>query len=82
MFEIVLTDKAVKDLQNIDKMSISRIGKKLKEYSKNPLVHSKPLIHFKIGSYRFRVGDYRIVFDLEDNKIIILRIGHRKDIYK
>ncbi len=31
-----------------------------------------------LGTYRFRVGDYRIVFDIEDTTIIILRVGHRK----
>ncbi|GAH22209.1 unnamed protein product [marine sediment metagenome] len=36
----------------------------------------------KLGSYRFRIGDHRVIFDLEDNKIIILRVGHRDKIYK
>ena len=30
----------------------------------------------------FRIGDHRVVFDLDDNNIVILRIGHRKNIYK
>jgi len=40
------------------------------------------LIHPKIGTYRFRMGDYRVIFDTEDENIVILRIGHRRSIYK
>jgi len=36
----------------------------------------------KIGTYRFKIGDYRVVFDLDDKTIVVLRIGHRKSIYK
>ncbi|WP_456486560.1 type II toxin-antitoxin system RelE family toxin [Candidatus Alkanophaga liquidiphilum] len=40
------------------------------------------MIHPKIGTYRFRIGDYRIIFDIDDDNMVILRIGHRKSIYK
>lgn len=36
----------------------------------------------QLGSYRFRIGDYRVIFDIENDKIIILRVGHRAKIYK
>ncbi len=36
----------------------------------------------KIGSYRFRVGDYRVIFDIDNGNIVVSRIGHRKSIYK
>jgi mRNA interferase RelE/StbE len=35
-----------------------------------------------LGAYRFRIGDYRVVFDLEGDEIVILRVGHRRDIYR
>ncbi|PIU83448.1 MAG: hypothetical protein COS68_03990 [Elusimicrobia bacterium CG06_land_8_20_14_3_00_38_11] len=35
-----------------------------------------------MGMYRFRVGDYRVIFDVDKNNIVILRIGHRKKIYR
>jgi mRNA interferase RelE/StbE len=40
------------------------------------------LISHKIGTYRFRIGDYRAIFDIDGENIVILRIGHRRDIYK
>jgi len=40
------------------------------------------LTESKLGTYRFRIGDYRAIFDLEGNEIVVLRVGHRRDIYK
>ncbi len=44
--------------------------------------HAEKLTQSDLGSYRFRIGDYRVVFDLEGEEIVVLRVGHRKDIYK
>lgn len=62
-----------------------RIVAKLEFYlnQANPLVFAEVLTNSKIGKYRFRVGSYRIIFDLEaDNIIMILDVDHRKDIYR
>lgn len=48
----------------------------------NPLVYAEILTNPIIGTYRFRIGDYRIVFDLDENIIMIVDVGHRKDIYR
>ena len=36
----------------------------------------------RIGSYRFRIGNYRVIFDIKEDQIIILRVGHRGRIYR
>ena len=82
MYKILLTKRALKDLGKIDSDSKIRIGEKLNGLTNDPVGSSKKLSSAIIGTYRFRVGDYRIIFDIEDNKVIELRIGHRKDIYK
>ena len=46
-----------------------------------PLQFSEHLTNFDAGQYRFRIGDYRIIFDVEDDTIIVIAIGHRRDIY-
>ncbi len=81
-FKLVYTKKAADDLKKLDILTRKRIGKKLLSYIKNPLKHAIKLTDKKIGEYRFRIGDHRVIFDRERNKIVILRIGHRKDIYK
>ncbi len=82
MYKIVLTQRAVKDLENIDERMQNRIAVKLKEYAKEPHRYTRKLISPKIGTYRFRIGDYRVIFDIDHENIVILRIGHRKSIYK
>jgi len=50
--------------------------------SANPLRFAEPLKNTSLGQYRFRIGDYRVIFDVAQDKIVILTLGHRKDIYK
>ncbi|GAB5046404.1 type II toxin-antitoxin system RelE family toxin [Thermodesulfovibrio sp. TK110] len=82
MYEIIFTHRAIKDLEKLEKEVKNQIAIKLKEFSIDPFRNSRKLINPKIGSYRFKIGNYRVIFDIEDNHLIILRIGHRKDIYK
>lgn len=48
----------------------------------NPLRFAEHLNNFKLGEYRFRIGDYRVSFDVEKDTAKILKVGHRKDMYK
>lgn len=82
MYKVVFTQKALKDLENINEGIKNRIATKLKEYAKEPLRYARKLINPKIGTYRFRIGDYRVIFDIDDENIVILRVGHRRIIYK
>ncbi len=82
MFEILFTNRALKDLRNFDNNIKQRIIKKISKLSNEPIEKSRKLINKKIGQYRYRIGTYRVIFDIKDNNIIILRIGNRKEIYK
>ncbi len=70
-------------LQNIEKLEGSitkRIIKKVEELSENPF--SKDIKRLKgSNDFRLRVGDYRVIFSIEKETIIILKVGHRKNIY-
>ncbi|MEX0568056.1 MAG: type II toxin-antitoxin system RelE/ParE family toxin [Candidatus Njordarchaeota archaeon] len=81
-FQIILTKMAIKDLKNLPKTIQLRIISKLNEMKQNPFKNARKLIDPRIGNYRTRAGDYRIIFDVDDNRVVILRIGHRKHIYK
>ena len=80
-YPLVYTNRAIKDIQKLDAGIKARVGKTLLRYSENPFEYAKKLSDPKIGSYRFRIGDYRVIFDIEENNIVVLRIGHRKEIY-
>ena len=81
-YDLVYTQRAVKDIEGLDHKIKDRIGKTLLRYKVDPLRHAERLTDSSLGSYRFRVGDYRIVFDIEKDKIVVLRVGHRREIYR
>lgn len=80
-FKIVYTKTASKDIQKLDNVAKKKIKKKIENFSKRPLFYARKLIDPKIGKYRWRAGNYRIVFDLDKRTIVILRVGHRREIY-
>jgi len=82
MYDIILTNRAVTDIYKLDPSIKRRIGKKLRQYAADPYYYATKLNREELGSFRFRVGDYRIIFDVDGNNIIILRVGHRSEIYK
>lgn len=49
---------------------------------KNILKFAEPLTGSESGRWRFRIGDYRVIFKIIKDKIVILKIGHRKDVYR
>ncbi|WP_449402581.1 type II toxin-antitoxin system RelE family toxin [Exiguobacterium artemiae] len=50
----------------------------------DPRRHGKGLVSNRSGEWRYRIGDYRLIADIQDEKVVILilEIGHRRDIYK
>lgn len=72
----------MRDIERFDPKTKDRIGKTLLRYEKDPVRHAEKLTQSALGSYRFRIGDYRVVFDLEGEEIVVLRVGHRREIYK
>ncbi len=81
-YNLVYTQRAAKDIRKLEAGVKQRIGRTLLRYQQDPLKHAEKLTDFGLGAYRFRVGDYRVIFDIEDSDIVILRVGHRKEIYK
>lgn len=81
-YEFVYTRRAETDIQKLDYITKKRIGKTLLRYGEDPFKYAERLIDSRLGDYRFKIGDYRVIFDMEGEKIIVLRVGHRKQIYK
>ena len=78
--EVIWAAKAKEQLKKLETITAHRILNKIKELSKNFTFANIKKIH-KRSEYRLRLGDYRIIFEIKDKKIMILRIGHRKNIY-
>ncbi|WP_320172183.1 type II toxin-antitoxin system RelE/ParE family toxin [Maridesulfovibrio sp.] len=86
-WKIEISCKAEKQLKELNKSLRTRIIQFLKERvqpAADPRRLAKSLKGDKGGLWRFRVGDYRIICDIrgEEIKILVLTIGHRKEIYK
>ena len=75
---------ALKDLKRFPRDIQQRILVKLEFYASagDMLRFAEKLKDAALGEWRFRIGDYRIFFDIQNDKIIVLKIGHRKDVYK
>lgn len=78
----VYTRKAVRDIGRLDAAVKKRIGATLLRFKDNPLQYAEHLTDPELGGYRFRIGDYRVIFDMVGDDIVVLRAGHRKEIYK
>jgi len=84
-FRLFLSPQAEKDLKRLERSILGRIDRALLLLSKNPHpAGTKTLQDKRLAQFRIRVGDYRVLYDVypKDNIIYILRIGHRKNIYK
>lgn len=74
----------MKKLDNYTKTVIKNWIIKNLEGCTNPFQQGKPLVGDKSGLWRYRVGDYRLICEVQQEKVVILvvEIGHRRDIYK
>lgn len=75
-----------KDIAHIPKTEVLRIIEKiseLKNYPWNASVHVKQLQSYNLADFRLRVGNYRILFnlDLENQEVLLLRVLHRSKLY-
>lgn len=86
MFRILLSPRADKDLKKLSLDIRRKLDLTFRKLSENPfqISQTKYLKDRKLANFRIRMGDYRILYDVytENNTVYILRIGHRKDIYK
>ena len=86
-YSVVLSKKAEKKIDNLDAPVRDKIKKWIEknlEGCENPRRRGKPLEGEFSGFWRYRVGDYRIIADIQDDKIIIfvINVDKRNDIYK
>ncbi len=85
-YEVEYTPRAVKQLKKLDKCTRALIYgwiEKNLEGCEDPRQHGKGLTANRSGQWRYRIGDYRLIAEIEDEKIIILilNVGHRRDVY-
>jgi mRNA interferase RelE/StbE len=83
-YTVELTPAARRDLKSLSKDVLKRVDAKILSLAKNPRPHGVKVLHGHVGFLRIRVGDYRIVYCVEDDRLVVLivRVGHRRDVYR
>ncbi|MBI2194855.1 MAG: type II toxin-antitoxin system RelE/ParE family toxin [Planctomycetes bacterium] len=80
-YDIDLKPRAFKDLKALPKSVQRRILARIEGLRNDLSGDVKRLTHFT-PEYRLRVGDYRVLFEVEEATVVVYRILHRKDAYK
>ncbi|MEA2111719.1 MAG: type II toxin-antitoxin system RelE/ParE family toxin [Campylobacterota bacterium] len=83
-YRLLFDDKVFKDLKNIDKSWQKKILEAIKtKLINNPHI-GKKLVGDLSPYYRYRVNDYRVIYEIKEDEvvIIIVKIKHRKDVYR
>lgn len=84
-YQVLWDEAAVKDLMRIAKKDALRIKKKVDEYLvHDPVGLGKPLSSRLKGFYRYRIGSYRVIYEVREREVVIevVKVGHRREVYE
>ena len=83
-YRLLFDDKVAKDLKQIDKPWQKKILEAIKTKLVNDPYIGKKLVGDLSSYYRYRIGDYRVIYEILEDEIIliVIKIKHRKDVYK
>ena len=83
-YKIIFTKESAKDIEKLDQTVKKQLYKKLLYFKDldDIKVVAKKLHNHDAGEYRLRIGNLRIIFDIDKHTIVVLRIQHRKDAYR
>lgn len=82
-YKIIPTPKFAKSFKKLDPFVRKQIKSYLNRVKDNPRAKGKALVANRTGQWRYRVGAYRVIVNIQDSELIILalEVGHRRDIY-
>jgi mRNA interferase RelE/StbE len=83
-YTIELRPGARRDLENLPQDTLQRVSRRIDSLADNPRPPGAEKLSGSENSYRVRVGDYRILYEIRDKVllIIIVRIRHRREVYR
>jgi mRNA interferase RelE/StbE len=83
-YQIEISNRAVKQLKKLSTDIRERINKKILDLAKNPRPSGVVKLENTDNKYRIRVGNYRVLYEIKDDVLIIkvIRVGHRRDVYQ
>lgn len=81
-YKIEYKSSVIRDLKNLDRNAARRIIEHLEKNFSEGKEQGVPLSGQFKGLFRYRIGDYRVIYTKTRNGILVLRIAHRSNIYK
>jgi mRNA interferase RelE/StbE len=86
-YEVRLARRAVRSLEDLQRRDQQRIRAAIDLLAENPRPPSCVSLQGEVGVYRVRVGDYRIVYEVLDQVLVVqvvqvVRVGHRREVYR
>jgi len=83
-YTIEFKPSARRQFDKLDRPMKRRIGTAIDLLASNPLPRGVEKLHGEEAVFRIRVGDYRVLYEIEGKKLLVfvLRIGHRREVYR
>lgn len=85
-FNVEFTPAAARDLKKLDPAIRAQLLRASTVLNTSPYpgasARIKPLVGITLRHYRLRVGDYRIIYRIEESQVIIVRVAHRREAYQ
>ena len=82
-YQIFVNPKVEKILLKLDASTAKKIRDRIRSLAKEPRHNGAIKLTGQKNAYRSRVGDYRIIYEIYDSKVLVMviNVGHRKDVY-
>lgn len=83
-YSVVWKNSAVRELRSIHKQYIQKIVQAVETLAVDPLPHTSRKLHGVESSYRLRIADYRVIYqvDAAEKSVTVFHVKHRKDVYR
>ena len=83
-YTIEFAPRAAKELRDLERPDQVRVAAKIDSLAQNPRPHGVEKLSGEEDLYRVRVGNYRIIYKIQDARLVVLvvKIGHRRDVYR
>jgi len=81
-YQVLYTARAQRDIAQLDADTRERIRGAMERCSDRPFEYVRKMAGPTLGMYRVRVGAWRVICDIHEDRIVVLRVGHRREIYR
>jgi mRNA interferase RelE/StbE len=84
LYSIQFTPRAQRDFSTLDRAIQQRLRRHIDQLAENPFPIGAKKLHAEAPFYRIRVSDYRVIYQVKANEllVIIVKIGHRREVYR